>query len=101
MTQHHHDDTASIGEIERLSVEIGARIAELREARQMEQAQLARAGNSVRQLVKLSIQRVTPNAILGFRETSEREAFKGLMEAGLQSPGISLEQARALAEIML
>jgi hypothetical protein len=101
MTQHQPADMASIGEIERLSAEIGARIVELREARQMEQAQLARAGDSVRQLVKLSAQRVTPNATLGFRETSEREALKGLIEAGLQSPGLSLEQARPLAELML
>src|SRR5271166_1044444 len=94
MTQHdHHDNIASIVEIERLCAEIGTLIAGLREARHMGQVQLARAGDNVRQIIKLSALRLTPNEILGFHETSEREAFRGLMEAGLQSCGVSLEQA--------
>ncbi len=101
MTQHDHDDTASIGEIERLCGEIGGLIAGLREARHMGQVQLARAGDNVRQIVKLSTQRLTANEILGFHETSEREAFRGIMEAGLQSCGLSLEQTPTLAEAAL
>ena len=92
---------ASISEIERLCVEIGALIARLREARHVGQVQLARAGDNVRQIIRLSALRLMPNEILGIHETSEREAFMGLMEAGLQSCGLSLEQAPPLAELVL
>jgi transcriptional regulator with XRE-family HTH domain len=119
MAQSTQGRMANTREFRQKCAEVGARIRAFRESVGMDRAELARqlsltddalrkaerGETGVTQFVKLaelaSALRVTPNAILGFQDPVEREAFKGLLEAAFVAQRMPLEQARPLAEVAL
>jgi transcriptional regulator with XRE-family HTH domain len=112
-------------EHQRLSKFVGARLREFREKKAITVKQLAatlglteaairksESGENLNTYIKLvetaRILGVTPNDILGFsepaprgRDPSHHEALRGLVEGGLMSRGMELEEAEALAHIVL
>lgn len=113
------DDMASAKEFQARCEQFGAKIKRLRISMKLTQrelgARLSIGGDAVgkiemgiggaKQFVKLadiaSTLNTTPNFLLGIRETPERSAFKGLLQAAFVARGIPLEQARPLAEAAL
>lgn len=119
MPRNTQDSMTNPREFKQKCAEVGARIRAFREAIGLDSAGLARqlsltpdairkaeTGESgVAQYVKLAelarVLHVTPNAILGFQDQMERDAFKGLLEAAFVAHRMPLEQARPLAEVVL
>jgi transcriptional regulator with XRE-family HTH domain len=110
---------ADTREFQQRCVEVGARIRAFREALGWSEAQLGerlslgpdairkaeKGGSGVTQFVKLAeLARAlgtTPNAILGIQEMPERDAVMGLLQAAFVDRGMTLEQARPIAEAVL